>query len=166
MNRIPSAALLLWVSLTLGSCGGPSGGCSASVPAGPLGNPAPNFILENLSGEKVELASLVRDKPALLVFWATWCPTCIEEIPVLNEWVEKYPELRILGINYQEPRDRLRPFAEKRGIRYPILLDLEGEVAQQYGLVGIPAVVLVAQGGQVIYYGFSLPQDIDKLVAL
>ena len=169
MNHIRPAAFFVLAAMAFGSCGGPSGGCGARVPAGPLehrlGGQAPNFVLENLSGEKVELAPLVREGPALLVFWATWCPTCTEEIPVLNAWTEDYPGLRILGINYQESEAELKSFASQKGVLYSILLDREGEVARQYGLVGIPAVVLVAKGGRVVYYGFALPQNIGELIA-
>jgi len=160
---------LLLILLLLGSCGAQpgGGGCApAWVPPGQelLGNQAPNFVLSNLLGEKVELANLVSQKATLLVFWATWCPSCVEEIPVLNQWSEKYPGLQILGINVQEPADRIRPFAEKAKILYPILLDQDGEVAHQYGLVGIPAAILLSKGGKVIYYGFAPPKNIEQLI--
>ena len=163
------ARLLLILLLLLGSCGSsqPGGGCVSSwAPPGQelLGNQAPNFTLSSLSGEKVELAGLAQKKPTLLVFWATWCPSCVEEIPILNEWSEKYPGLQILGVNVQEPLKRVQAFAQKRKIRYPIVLDGAGEVAQQYGLVGIPAAILLSKGGKVIYYGFTLPQNIEQLI--
>lgn len=145
----------------------PGGGCQSpfSSGAGPLlGSEAPNFVLPNLAGEAVELSDFVLEKPTLLVFWATWCPTCREEIPILNEWAEQFPDLQIVGVNVQEPLERVKPFAEKEGIHYPILLDREAEVAHQYGLVGIPAVILIAKGGKILYYGFALPRNIERLI--
>lgn len=129
-----------------------------------LGAQTPNFILPALTGEKVELASLVGQKATLLVFWATWCPTCREEIPILNEWNEKYPSLQILGINVQESRDRVKRFTKKHKMNYPVLLDEEGEAAQLYGLVGIPASILLTREGKIIYFGFALPENIDRLI--
>ena len=166
VRRFASFSLL--IAIALGSCG-PSGGggCgSAWVPTENrlLGGQAPNFALPTVDGEKKELASLVQQKPTLLVFWATWCPTCKEEIPTLNEWSKKYPALQILGINVQESRERVKAFTKRQKMTYPILLDEEGETAQRYGLVGIPASVLLAKGGQVIYFGFALPENIDQLV--
>ena len=162
--------LLFFLSLPLllGNCSASSGGgCEApwvSTGSRLLGSQAPNFVLPNLAGEKVELAAVSSQKPTLLVFWATWCPTCVEEIPVLNEWTEKYPGLQILGVNVQEPAERVRPFVKKYKIRYQVLLDEEGEAAQQYGLVGVPSTILLAKGGKVIYYGFALPQNIEQLM--
>lgn len=160
--------LSFFLTLLLGSCS-PStgGGCQGPwVSTGDrfLGTQAPNFVLPNLSGQRIELATVVSQKPTLLVFWATWCPTCKEEIPLLNEWSEKYPELKILGINVEELPERVKTFAEKYKIHYEILLDQEGEIAQEYGLVGVPSSILLAKGGKVIYYGFSLPENIEPLI--
>lgn len=140
------------------------GSCSPSVSRSLVGNQAPPFTLNNLEGQKVSLASFTSQKPTLLVFWATWCPTCTEEIPVLNDWTKKYPALQIVGVNVQEPAERVKAFVDQRGIRYPILLDTEGEVAGLYGLVGIPAAILVGKDGSVLYFGFSLPKNIETLI--
>ena len=159
--------LLMALFLLGGSSANPEGGCVAPWSGSGdrlLGNQAPNFKLSNLSGEKVELSRLVAQKPTLLVFWATWCPTCVEEIPTLNDWVRKYPQMQILSINVEESRDRVKNFSEKRQIQYPVLLDSESQVAEQYGLVGIPATVLVSKGGRIVYYGFSLPENIETLI--
>ena len=158
--HFPLFALLL--VLGLASCG-PSGG---SLESGGklLGNQAPNFTLPNLAGEKVELSSFTNQKPTLLVFWATWCPTCKEEIPTLNEWAQKYSGMQIVGIDVQESKEQLQKFLKKQPIQYPILLDEEADIAGQYGLVGIPASVLIAKGGRVIYFGFSLPENVERLI--
>ena len=158
MSFVKSAALFFLLEFLFGSCG------PAQTSPKILGEPAPNFTLPRLEGGQAELTALVKEKPALLVFWATWCPSCVEEIPVLNEWIEKYPGLQIVGINVGEPAEHVRKFTEKRQIRYPILLDEKGDVAGQYGLVGIPAALFIAKGGRVIYYGFSLPENIEELI--
>ena len=155
--RVASFCVLL--GITLASCAPSPGGEQL------LGSEAPNFTLPDLAGNKVELASLVHEKPTMLVFWATWCPSCNEEIPILNQWSERYPHLQILAVNVEESGNRVRAFAKKKQIRYPVLLDEKGEVAQLYGLVGIPASVLLAKGGRVIYYGFSLPANVEKLIS-
>jgi thiol-disulfide isomerase/thioredoxin len=167
MNRFRPALLFLSIFFLLGGCGDQAGGCRTSwaPPGDPLlGNPAPNFVLANLAGEKVELANVVSEKPVLLVFWATWCPSCVEEVPILNEWQEKYPELQILGVNVEESLERVQAFAETYQVRYPLLLDSDATTTRDYGLVGIPATVLVSKGGRVLYYGFSLPENIEQLI--
>lgn len=158
---------LLCVLVLLTGCGlSGEGGCRmpARFEESVLGSQAPNFTLPDLDGNSTELSALVAEKPVLLIFWATWCPTCVEEIPVLNEWTAKYPGLKIIGINVQEPAERVKEFSRSQGILYPVLLDQEGEVAQRFGLVGIPASVLILPDGRIAYYGFSLPRNVDRFI--
>ena len=127
---------------------------------------APDFTLPVLSDadKKITLSEINRENPVLLVFWAAWCPACVEEIPTLNQWHEKLGQLRILGVNVQESRQDISSFTKEMPIRYPVLLDEEGDVAGRYGLTGLPVSILLAKGGKVIYYGFSLPGNIDQLI--
>ena len=165
MNRFRAFVSSALLALLLGSCGTSGGGCRGWFPGDRfLGNPSPNFTLPNLDGQLTELAKVAQEKPTLIVFWATWCPTCNEEIPILNKWVDLYPQVQILAVDVQESAERVRAFAKKKKIRYTVLLDEEGEVSERYGLVGIPASVLLAKGGKIIYYGFSLPYNVEKLI--
>ena len=130
---------------------------------------APNFTLNFLipQDRAITLSDIVKERPVLLVFWATWCPSCTAEIPTLNTWYEKYHSqgLEILAVNVQEPRKRITEFVKKTPMNYPSLLDENGEVAARYGLVGLPAAVFLARGGEIIYYGFGLPDNLDQLLA-
>lgn len=134
-----------------------------------IGDQAPDFSLPVLQSQdqRIRLSDISANNPVLLVFWATWCSSCVSEIPLLNRWHQKYfPQgLRILAINVQESRGYLTRFLEENPIEFPTLLDEEGEVSSLYGLVGIPSSVLLAKGGGIIYYGFGLPDNIDKLLA-
>ena len=133
-----------------------------------VGAQAPDFTLPLLSSgtAKLTLSEVSREHPVLLVFWASWCPSCVEEIPVLNDWYREWTPkgLKILGINVEEPRSQLSAFVKAQPIDYPVLLDEKGEVAEHYGLVGLPAAVVLAKGGKIIYYGFTLPRDMQHLL--
>ena len=139
--------------------------CSPRPKAGTV---APDFTLPLLSNEseQMTLSEAVREQPVLLVFWASWCPSCVEEIPALNDLHEKFASkgLRIVGVDVQEDRKDVMDFAKKQPIRYPVLLDQEGKVADRFGLTGVPAAVFVAKGGEILYYGFSLPAHLDQLL--
>lgn len=126
---------------------------------------APDFTLEPLEKTApVTLSALHQKSPVLLIFWATWCPSCVDEIPALNEIRSQYSEdqLQLLAVNVQESREQIAAFAKKHPMQYPILLDETGDVAARYGLVGLPASVLLAKGGEILYYGFSLPPNLDQ----
>ena len=125
--------------------------------------PAPDFSLPvfSKSGEKIKFSDINREHPVLLVFWATWCPACVKEFPILNEWTKKYSVqgLRILAVNMEEKPEAVAEFTAKQPVDFPVLMDGEGITQSLYGLQGIPVSVWVAKGGKVLYYGFSLPEN-------
>lgn len=129
-------------------------------------NLAPDFTLPLLAspGQSVTLSELNRNHPVLVIFWATWCPTCREELPALNKWQELYyaKGLRILAVNVRESRERISAYLQEYPVHYPVLLDETGDVATRFQLSGLPATVFVAKGGEIRYYGFSLPSGMES----
>lgn len=145
----------LLLALTLTSCRG-------------LPSKAPDFTLSGIDpAQKVTLSEAYKDSPVLLAFWASWCPSCNEEIPELKRIYQEYASkgLKIYAVNVQEPREEVQKFAASEGLPYPILLDEKGEVADRYKLDGLPVCVVLAKGGEILYYGFSLPENLEQLLA-
>ncbi len=129
---------------------------------------APDFTLPSLQdqSQEVTLSALSNQQPVLLVFWATWCPSCLSEIPTLNEWQERYSPLglKILAVNVQEPREQALDFIKENPLKYLSLADESGEVASRYRLPGLPSSVFLAKGGRILYYGFGLPENLEQLI--
>lgn len=128
---------------------------------------APDFTLPSLSDSSpIHLAAWYETSPVLLVFWASWCPSCVEEISQINQLHRQYAdtELKILGVNVQESPASVRPFLEKHPAEYAMALDETGEVAAQYKINALPTCVLLAKGGEILYYGFTLPNPSDTLL--
>jgi thiol-disulfide isomerase/thioredoxin len=92
---------------------------------------APEFVLEDAaSGASVSLHSL-RGKPILLNFWASWCPPCVEEIPLLEALQKRRPDLVVLGIA-EEPQADAMGFLEQRPIQYRVLVGAR-DVSSMFG---------------------------------
>lgn len=162
MRRRFAGLVFLFFGLSLVS------GCSESAVRFSHGlNQAPDFTLPRVDSpsEKLTLSDFYQKQPVLLIFWATWCPSCVEEIPVLNEWQAKYPKLQILAVNVQEDRESILKFQNEQAMNYPCVIDADGKVADAYGLSGIPTSVLLAKGGEILYYGFTLPQNIRSFLS-
>jgi len=120
---------------------------SARPPSIPVsGQLAPNFRLNTLPGPTASLSDY-RGRPVVINFWATWCEPCKEEMPTLQAEMDSHPDLVILGVDNVEPVIRVRPFVEQYGLRYPILLDQDGTVIEQYRVVGMPTSFFVDRGG-------------------
>lgn len=112
---------------------------------------APNFELLNLEGKKVSLEDY-RGQKVILNFFATWCPPCQEEMPLLVNLDEQIKDKNIvmLGVNMtsqERNANDVRPFLSQYKAKYDVLFDVDGNVMKNYHIVGIPTTFLVNEKG-------------------
>jgi len=95
---------------------------SGPSPQEVMGEPRPTFALPDLDGDERSIASF-EGKVVLLNFWATWCPPCVEEMPVLDRLAREYGDqgLRVVGVALDDA-SAVRDFAETHDIDYPLLI--------------------------------------------
>jgi peroxiredoxin len=113
---------------------------------GPDGGPAP---LLDLAGAPVRLADL-RGHPVWISFWASWCPPCQAETPVLRETFAAYRArgLALVAVSVQESTvDDVRAYAAKYGLEYTVAADLAGDVFRRYRVYGLPTQVFLDANG-------------------
>ena len=123
---------------------------------------APDFILADLEGNRVQLADY-RGKVVLLNFWGTWCGPCRKEIPDFIELVDKYQEsgLEIIGVTLTSgPPENIQRFSDRMGINYTLLTDFEARETQtvtwEYGkatgrpINGIPTTFIIDREGYIV----------------
>ena len=115
-----------------------------------IGSPAPDFQLTDLQGQTQSL-SQYRGKVVLLNFWATWCKPCIKEMPAMQN---AYDSLRgqgftVLAINELEDKERVQKHIARHEHTFPVLMDEDNEVANMYGVVGLPVSVFIDQTGHI-----------------
>jgi peroxiredoxin len=123
-----------------------------------VGDRAPEFTgtaqgqaveLLDLDGRPVRLADM-RGRPVWINFWATWCPPCQEETPVLRDTYEKYREqdLELVAISVQETTaEDVRRYAETYGLEYTIGFDATSAVFHTYQAFGLPTQLFVDREG-------------------
>lgn len=142
----------------------------AARPAAPVltAGPAARFTARTLTGEKFELETALAKGPVLIDFWATWCHPCLESLPAIEKLRAEYaPQgLNVVAISIDGPRNyaRVRPFAQRLGLRMPVVIDEDGSIAQKYQVNSVPTTILVAQDGHVVraHSGY-LPGEDDAL---
>jgi cytochrome c biogenesis protein CcmG/thiol:disulfide interchange protein DsbE len=115
-----------------------------------VGSQAPDFTLTATDGKSVTL-SWLRGRPVVIVFFASWCHPCEEELPVLERFErEGGGRLRIVGVSYHDLASDSTAFVRRLGVTFPALLDApDGPIAQRYGVRGIPQTVFVDAHGVV-----------------
>jgi peroxiredoxin len=134
------AFLLLAYTGLVSSCGGSEHSSVSPVPrAEPRPRPQGNisdFILKDVDGRTHALSDYLGENVIVLSFWATWCEPCKKELKKLEELYTTLKDdgLAILAISMDEPETQgdVRPLVKQRGYTFPVLLDTESAVTNQF----------------------------------
>jgi peroxiredoxin len=114
-----------------------------------VGDTAPNFTLTGLDGLDHELKDY-RGKTVMLNFWGTFCPPCVNEMPLLDRMHREHADdMIVVGVNLDEPVLTVRSFVERLGIEFPILLD-DMTVQRMYGIFQYPTTIVIDPNGKII----------------
>ena len=116
------------------------------------GDDGTTVVLRDLDGNPVRLEDL-RGKLVWLNFWATWCPPCQAETPVLREMDERYRDrgLAIVAVAVQETTvDDVRAYAERYELDYPIAFDASADIFDLYRVFALPTQFFVGADGRVL----------------
>ena len=113
--------------------------------------PAPDRRLPRLDGGGEASLADYRGKVVVLNFWASWCPPCRREIPLLTRFQKTLGDRgTVLGVTYKDEPADSRSFAEKYGINYPSLRDNRLELAPEYGTNALPETFVIDGQGRIV----------------
>jgi cytochrome c biogenesis protein CcmG/thiol:disulfide interchange protein DsbE len=119
-----------------------------------IGSLAPEFSLQTLDGQSVQLSEL-RGKNLLISYWVTWCIPCIEELPVLNRLYQEYQskDLVILSVNgiQQDELDKVTATISEMGITLPVALDQSEILWDSYWVRFLPTSFFIDETGIIRY---------------
>ena len=112
---------------------------------------APDFILTTFKGTTISLQDL-RGKPVVINFWASWCPPCRIEAPLIERTWRAYKDrgLIFLGVNIQDRKQDALNYIREFAITYPNGPDPTGEISIDYGVSGLPVTFFVSRDGEVV----------------
>ena len=119
------------------------------------GDTAPDFQVTLTDGSSVRLSDL-RGKVVMLQFTASWCGVCRKEMPFIERDIwqrhKDNPDFYLIGIDRDEPLDKVKGLAEATGVTYPLGLDPGAEIYSKYALKesGITRNVLIDRNGIII----------------
>ncbi len=140
MRRVLLALVLGWLSVSTSF---------AQAPA--IGDAAPVQLGKDKDGKIVDL-SAYRGKLVIVTFWASWCPQCLKELPVLEALQQKVGDqwLQVIAVNVQDPNDVYRQMTRQmRGYRTLLVRDRSGDIAQAYDVRAYPNLWIIDRQGRI-----------------
>ncbi|YCA42731.1 thiol-disulfide oxidoreductase ResA [Bacillus sp. JZ8] len=116
-----------------------------------VGEKAPDFVLEDLNGEKHKLSDY-EGKGVFLNFWGTWCKPCAKEMPVMQNQYEQFKDkgVEILAVNADETELAVNRFSKSYGLTFPVMIDDGGEVQTAYDIGPLPTTILIDSKGEIV----------------
>lgn len=164
VSRMPRALFVVF-ALTLSVLSPQPVAAQTDLDVGPVvGSMALSASVDDLDGNAVELLDLVRDKPTVLEFWATWCENCEALQPELDRvWAEYGDRVNMVAVAVgvaQSPRRVRRHLEKKHDPGYPYVYDARGEAVRAYRAPVTSVVVILDADGTVVYTGAGPDQDL------
>ena len=120
-----------------------------------VGEMAPNFTVKLTDGKSITLSGL-RGKVVMLQFTASWCGVCRKEMPFIEKdiWLKhkSNPDFMLIGIDRDEPLEKVIAFGKSTGVTYPLGLDPGADIFAKYALrkAGITRNVLIDKEGRIV----------------
>jgi len=113
---------------------------------------SPDFELQDIEGRRHRLSDY-RGKVVLLQFWATYCTPCRKEMPTMNRLLERLADkdFVILAVNMAEDPATVKAYLEQTPVKFPVLLDRDGQVLQQWKVFAAPANFIIGKNGEIRY---------------
>ena len=113
--------------------------------------PAPDQVLPKLGGGGSASLADYRGKVVVLNFWASWCPPCRQEAPLLARFQKTLaPRGTVLGVTYKDEPSASLKFARKYGLTYPSLFDGKLQMAPKYGTTALPETFVIDGRGRIV----------------
>ena len=114
------------------------------------GTRMPELVLRNASGESVQLSSY-QGGPLVINLWATWCPPCRREMPVLQNAQHQHQNVTFLFVNQGESMQSVSTFLETQGLNLSnVLFDSGGQLAQKVGSMALPTTLFYSPEGRLL----------------
>ena len=111
----------------------------------------PAISFQQLDGDSVNLAELAAGQLTVVNLWATWCPPCRREMPVLQQAEQQYSDVRFVLLNQREHPEIVQQYLQQTGLQFNhVLLDRQGELATQLGAHGLPVTLYFDTDGRLL----------------
>ena len=113
-----------------------------------VGKAAPELSMPLLGGGNFELSAHLGN-PIVINFWASWCPPCRRESPLLERTWRAYADkgVQFVGVDIQDNPEDGQAYMDEFGLTFPNGMDRDGKITVDYGVIGLPVTFFIGAGG-------------------
>jgi thiol-disulfide isomerase/thioredoxin len=139
----------------------------SDAPLALVGKPAPDFKLDLLDGGQMKLADHKGKNVVILDFWATWCPPCVAELPLIAEVAKARADKGVVfyAIDEEEEPAEVKQFLEKIKLAdLKVPMDKDGAASKAYLVDALPQTVIIGKDGIIksVHVGLKSKEDFAK----
>jgi cytochrome c biogenesis protein CcmG/thiol:disulfide interchange protein DsbE len=114
-----------------------------------IGSEAADFDLSGVNNNTMKLSDM-RGSVVLVNFWATWCTSCVEEMPALERLAEVLsanPHFKIVTILFRDDLERASQYLKQNGYTFPVYVNPDGNAPGLFGITGVPETFIIDKKG-------------------
>jgi cytochrome c biogenesis protein CcmG/thiol:disulfide interchange protein DsbE len=114
-----------------------------------VGSMAPDIELVDINKNTLKLSEL-RGSVVLINFWATWCESCVDELPsieILFRYLSGNPKFKLITILYKDNGYSISSYMRENGYTFPVYLNPDGSAAKHFGITGVPETFIIDKKG-------------------
>jgi len=138
----------------------------SKVPSPLIGKPAPSFSLPTLADPNKSFSNAdMLGQVWLMNVWASWCPTCRQEHPVISAYTKRPDAVPVVGLNWRDKREDGLRWLRLFGNPYLVsVYDSDGRVGIDFGVYGAPETFLIDRAGIIRFkwIGAVTPEVLEK----
>lgn len=161
MKKIIVTAALIFTSLFLSSQEKDNGNV---VKAGDM---VPDFKVKMFDGKETDIKAL-KGKVVLVNFWATWCPSCIQELAVVQkEIIDRFAgkDFVFLPISREDSYEKIAAFRKARGHNFPMGMDPDRSIYSKFARISIPRNYVVDKSGKIVHMDIGYtPEQFKEMI--
>jgi len=165
--KLSRSLILFALCLVLGGIAVPQARAQFFMFENPMVNKkAPDFTTQTILGGQQSLDQYRDGQKAIIFFWATWCPHCRKQLSELSNLMSNLEEggVKIILVDLGEQPEQVKAYLQKNKIDHEVFLDERQEVAEQYGIIGVPTFYFVNKDGVIKAVEHEIPSNYAKFL--
>ncbi len=129
-----------------------------------IGKAAPDAVLAKTDGTSASVIGEQQGRKAILVFWATWCPHCYEDLGNINDNIASIGQkgINVILVDLGETKEDVKNYFNQRRMKLISFVDEDSVLQGPYRLIGVPTLIFIDEKGIIRSVTHTFPSDYEN----